>query len=35
LNIAIAVTVSFWGTAGFPVYNHHGEFVMKAFELKK
>ena len=24
-----------WGTAGFPVYNRHGEFVMKAFELKK
>ena len=24
-----------WGTAGFPVYNRHGEFVMKAFELRK
>ncbi len=24
-----------WGTTGFPVYNRHGEFVMKAFELKK
>ena len=24
-----------WGTAGYPVYNRHGEFVMKAFELKK
>ena len=24
-----------WGTAGYPVYNRHGEFVMKVFELKK
>jgi rhodanese-related sulfurtransferase len=24
-----------WGTAGYPIYNRHGEFIMKAFELKK
>lgn len=24
-----------WGTAGYPVYNRHGEFVMRVFELKK
>ena len=24
-----------WGMAGYPVYNRHGEFVMKAFELQK
>ena len=24
-----------WGMAGYPVYNRHGEFVMKAFELRK
>lgn len=24
-----------WGTAGYPIYNRHGEFVMKAFEVKK
>ena len=24
-----------WGTAGYPVYNRHGEFVMKVFELQK
>ena len=24
-----------WGTAGYAVYNRHGEFVMKAFELQK
>ena len=24
-----------WGTAGYPVYNRHGEFVMQVFELKK
>lgn len=24
-----------WGLAGYPIYNRHGEFVMKAFELRK
>ena len=24
-----------WGTAGYPVYNRHGEFGMQVFELKK
>ena len=24
-----------WGTAGYPIYNRHGEFIMKTFELKK
>ena len=24
-----------WGTAGYPIYNRHGEFVMKVFELQK
>lgn len=24
-----------WGTAGYPIYNRHGEFVMKAFEVVK
>ena len=31
----IAGAFKAWGTAGFPVYNRHGEFVMKAFELRK
>ena len=24
-----------WGMVGYPVYNRHGEFVMKVFELQK
>lgn len=24
-----------WGLAGYPIYNRHGEFAMKAFEVKK
>ncbi len=24
-----------WSTAGYPVYNRHGEFVLKAFEKKE
>ena len=24
-----------WGLAGYPIYNRHGKFVMKAFELRK
>lgn len=24
-----------WGKAGYPVYNRHGEFIMKAFEKKE